>query len=179
MTTRFKTLAAVAAASLLMSGYALADKRHPQYEGFHKYAAAAAQVKVTPAQAIATAQKQAPGKATELQLKGRYGTPVYKVEIHQNNQEHTVHVDAISGNILGVRTEHEWKPARPVTIELAHAIQTAQNTVKGSVLEAELDSKRGMLFYKVEILAANNVQHKVIVDASSGKVLESYVDYDD
>lgn len=179
MPIRFKPLAAVAAASLLLaSGYAVADKHH-HHEGFHKYAAAAAQVKVTPAQAIATAQKQVPGKATELQLKGRYGTAVYKVEIHQNNQEHTVHVDAISGNILGVRTEHEWKPARPATIELTQAIQTAQNAVKGSVLEAELDSKRGMLFYKVEILAANHMQHKVIIDAINGKVLESYIDYDD
>ena len=70
-------------------------------------------------------------------------------------------------------------PARPATIELAQAIQTAQNAVKGSVLEAELDSKRGMLFYKVEILAANHMQHKVIVDALNGKVLESYIDYDD
>lgn len=178
MTTRFKTLAAVAATSLLMSGYAMADKPLP-YEGFHKYAAAAAQVKISPVQAIAAAQKLAPGTATDLQLKGRYGTPVYKVEIRQSNQEHTVHVDAVTGNILGVRTEHEWKPARPVGIGLAQAIQTAQNAVKGSVLEADLDSKRGMLFYKVEILAANNVQYKVIVDANNGKVLESYVDYDD
>lgn len=174
-----KHLTVIATAALLAaSGHAVADG--PRYgEGFHKYAAAAAQVKVSPTQAIATAQKQAPGKATELQLKGRYGTPMYKVKIHQNNQEHTVHVDAMSGNILGVRTEHEWKPARPATIELAQAIQTAQNTVKGTVLEAELDSKRGMLFYKVEILAANHMQHKVIVDALNGKVLESYIDYDD
>lgn len=174
-----KYLTVIATAALLAaSGHAVADG--PRYgEGFHKYAAAAAQVKITPVQAIAAAQKQAPGTATEIQLKGRYGTPVYQVETRQGNQENTVHIDATNGNILGSRSEHEWKPVRPAAITLAQAIQTAQNAVKGSVLDAELDSKRGKVVYKVEILAANNMQHKVIVDASNGSVLESYLDFDD
>ena len=47
-------------------------------------------------------------------------------------------------------------------------------------MEAERDrSLLGQVVYKVDILAANNVPHKVVVDASNGRVLASYVDYND
>ncbi|MDO4226495.1 PepSY domain-containing protein [Neisseria sp.] len=173
MKTRFNTLAAAGLASLLaVSGYALADNSQQKI-------AAVAQTQVTPAQAIAAAQKQAGGQATEIQLKGKYGTPVYHVEVRNGQQEHTVYVDAVSGKVVGSKAETEWKPARKAAVSLERAIQAAQSTVQGRVMEAERDSNRGQLVYKVDILGADNVPHKVIVDADSGKVLNSFVDYDD
>ncbi len=173
MKTRFNTLSAAGLAALLaVSGYAVADDDH------HKIAAIA-QTKVTPAQAIATAQKQAGGQATEIQLEGKYGMPVYHVEVRNGQQEHDVYVDAVSGKVIGSKVETEWKPARKAAVPLERALQIAQGAVPGRVMDAERDDNYGRLVYKVDILGSNNVPHKVIVDASNGKVLNSFVDYDD
>lgn len=140
--------------------------------------AAVTQTKVSPEQAIATAQKQVGGQATDIKLKGKYGTPAYKVELRNGNQEHTLYIDATSGQVVGNKVETEWKPVRPTAISLERAIQIAQGKVKGRVMEAERDHNRGQVVYKVEILAADNVPHRVVVDANNGKVLTSYIDYD-
>lgn len=139
----------------------------------------AAQVAVSPAQAISAAQKQVGGQATELHLKGKYGTPVYEVEVRSGQREHTVYVDAVSGKVVGSKVETEWKPVRQTAVSLERAMQIAQGKINGRVLEAERDSKRGQIVYKVEILSADNVPYKVIIDADNGNVLASFVDYDD
>lgn len=153
--------------------------------GQPSYASAAPQVQapvkvaVSAAQAIATAQKQAGGQATELHLKGKYGTPVYEVEVRNGQREHTVYVDAASGKVLGNKVETEWKPLRQTAVSLERAISIAQGKINGRILEAERDTNRGQVVYKVEILSTDNVPYKVIVDADNGSVLASFVDYDD
>ena len=172
MKKHVRALSVILSASLLAaSAQSVAAQPQP--------VAAVAQTKVSPEQAIATAQKQVGGQATDIKLKGKYGTPAYKVELRNGNQEHTLYIDATSGQVVGNKVETEWKPVRPTAISLGRAIQIAQGKVKGRVMEAERDHNRGQVVYKVEILAADNVPHKVVVDANNGKVLTSYIDYDD
>ena len=172
MKKHVRALSVILTASLLAAG-AQSVAAQPQP------VAAVAQTKVSPEQAIATAQKQVGGQATDIKLKGKYGTPAYKVELRNDNQEHTLYIDATSGQVVGNKVETEWKPVRPTAISLERAIQIAQGKVKGRVMEAERDHNRGQVVYKVEILAADNVPHKVVVDANNGNVLASYIDYDD
>lgn len=172
MKKHVRALSVILIASLLAAG-AQSVAAQPQP------VAAVAQTKVSPEQAIATAQKQVGGQATDIKLKGKYGTPAYKVELRNGNQEHTLYIDATSGQVVGNKVETEWKPVRPTAISLERAIQIAQGKVKGRVMEAERDHNRGQVVYKVEILAADNVPHKVVVDANNGNVLASYIDYDD
>ena len=172
MKKHVRALSVILSASLLAaSAQSVAAQPQP--------VAAVAQTKVSPEQAIATAQKQVGGQATDIKLKGKYGTPAYKVELRNGSQEHTLYIDATSGQVVGNKVETEWKPVRPTAISLERAIQIAQGKVKGRVMEAERDHNRGQVVYKVEILAADNVPHKVVVDANNGKVLTSYIDYDD
>lgn len=172
MKKHVRALSVIPTASLLAAG-AQSVAAQPQP------VAAVAQTKVSPEQAITTAQKQVGGQATDIKLKGKYGTPAYKVELRNGNQEHTLYIDATSGQVVGNKAETEWKPVRPTAISLERAIQIAQGKVKGRVMEAERDHNRGQVVYKVEILAADNVPHKVVVDANNGNVLASYIDYDD
>ena len=58
-------------------------------------------------------------------------------------------------------------------------MQIALGKVNGRVMEAERDNNRDQVVYKVKVLATDNVLHKVVIDANSGNVLSSNVDYDD
>ena len=173
MKTHLKTLSAVLAVTMFaVSAPALAETpRQP--------AAAAAQTRVTPEQAIATAQKQVGGQATDIKLKDKYGTPAYEVDVRNGDQEHTLRIDAVSGQVLDSKVETKRRPARQAAISLERAIQIAQGKVNGRVMEAERDTNRDQVVYKAKVLATDNVLHKVVIDANNGNVLTSNVDHDD
>ena len=134
---------------------------------------------VSPEQAIATAQKQVGGQATEIKLKDKYGTPAYEVDVRNGNQEHSLRIDAVSGQVLGSKVETKRKPAHQAAISLERAMQIALGKVNGRVMEAERDNNRDQVVYKVKVLATDNVLHKVVIDANNGNVLASNVDHDD
>lgn len=182
------TLAAIGTAVLALSACGTASTAtaapahqhgHTVEVPTHAHHTTAQTASLSPAQAISIAQKQAGGRATEIHLKGKYGAPVYEVEVRSGQREHTVYVDAANGKVLGSKLETEWKPMRQAALPLERAIEIAQSKINGRVLEAERDSNRGQIVYKVEILSADNIPYKVIVDANNGNVLASFVDYDD
>ena len=173
MKTHLKTLSAALAITMFaVSAPALAETPRQSV-------AVAAQTRVTPEQAIATAQKQVGGQATEIKLKDKYGTPTYEVDVRNGNQEHSLRIDAVSGQVLGSKVETKRKPAHQASISLERAMQIALGKVNGRVMEAERDNNRDQVVYKVKVLATDNVLHKVVIDANSGNVLSSNVDYDD
>ena len=173
MKTHLKTLSAALAITMFaVSAPALAETPRQSV-------AVAAQTRVTPEQAIATAQKQVGGQATEIKLKDKYGTPAYEVDVRNGNQEHSLRIDAVSGQVLGSKVETKRKPAHQAAISLERAMQIALGKVNGRVMEAERDNNRDQVVYKVKVLATDNVLHKVVIDANSGNVLSSNVDYDD
>lgn len=55
-------------------------------------------------------------------------------------------------------------------IGVPRAVQVAEITVKGRVLEAELDYEKGRLVYEVKAAAKNGV-HEVVVDAMTGEIV--------
>ncbi|MFS6937837.1 PepSY domain-containing protein [Neisseria animaloris] len=173
MKIKNKILATVMSAALLvLSGQAAAQKNSlSRIEALD-------QVKVSPVQALNIAQKQVKGKATEVHLKNPYGNPAYEVEVRDGQQEHSVFVDAVNGKVLGSKTKHKMKLAGSPAVSLERAIQIAHGKVGGQVLEADLDYKAGRALYEVEVLSADRVPYKVIVDAENGSVINSYVDYD-
>lgn len=160
--------AAFAAALSLLTVPAFADYNRP-----------VAETKITALQALATAEKQAGGRPTEVDLENKHTQPVYKVELRNGDQEHKVHIDALSGQIISSRMEVKQRPAVAATVSLARAIEIAQRQVSGRVMQAEYEHVRGQQLVKVEILNRENVPYKVFIDAQSGKVLSSHVDYDD
>ena len=173
MKTHLKTLSAALAITMFaVSAPALAETPRQSV-------AVAAQTRVTPEQAIATAQKQVGGQATEIKLKDKYGTPAYEVDVRNGDQEHSLRIDAVSGQVLGSKVETKRKPAGQAAISLERAMQIALGKVNGRVMEAERDNNRDQVVYKVKVLATDNVLHKVVIDANSGNVLSSNVDYDD
>ncbi|EGV36882.1 PepSY domain-containing protein [Neisseria weaveri] len=135
-------------------------------------------VAVKPVQAIEAAKKQFGGYATNLDLKNKYGSVVYKIELRNGNQEHDVVIDAQSGKVLSHRVENEWKPARSHKISMEKAINIAAAKVLGQVFDADLDNDYGRGRYEVKILSTDNVPHKVVVDSDSGEIIFSGVDYD-
>lgn len=64
-----------------------------------------AQAKISIAQAIATAEQQATGKASRAELQNENGRLVYGVEIAANGQAIDVKVDAIDGRVLSVQAD--------------------------------------------------------------------------
>lgn len=65
-------------------------------------------------------------------------------------------------------------------ITMEQAITAAQqHHTGGKATKAELDSKKGVSFYDVEVVAANNQVFDVKIDAADGKVLASTLDKHD
>jgi len=58
---------------------------------------------------------------------------------------------------------------------LNQAIQKANQSVKGKVIEAGFDMDFGKPTYKIEIIKGTKV-HKVVVDSMTGKIIRSQVE---
>ena len=56
-------------------------------------------------------------------------------------------------------------------VSFAQAMDTAVAKTGGKVAEADLEHKRGTLFYKIETVN-NGVVYKVAVDANSGQIID-------
>lgn len=65
-------------------------------------------------------------------------------------------------------------------ISPADAADIARRHVKeGRVTSLDLDIKRGRLVYEVEVVTTEWMEHEVYVDANSGRVVASRVEWDD
>jgi len=145
---------------------------------------ALAAAKVTPAQAVETAQKEvAGGKAIEVDLEVEKDSAFYEIVVLSGDAVREVKVDAVSGKILGVKDE---KPAADEAEELAaakkalaaakltfaQALENAGKEVKGGqAFKAELGMKGDQPVYQVVLLQGDKVM-QASVDAVGGKLLE-------
>ena len=57
-------------------------------------------------------------------------------------------------------------------ITMAQALSTAEKTIPGKSIKAEMGKDEGRVVYEVKILDANKKTHWVYVDAQNGKVME-------
>ena len=58
-------------------------------------------------------------------------------------------------------------------IPMDQAVKSALGKVPGKAVEAKMGKDEGRYVYEIEILDANNKKHKVYVDASDGKIVET------
>ena len=147
-------------------------------------AVAAAQSKISLEQAIVIAKKTIKGDvvSADFDQNDHSAGGNYEVKTIANNTEYKVKIDANSGKVLSNKQEKldkediaEYNAMKKSKTSLNQAIQKANQSVKGKVIEAGFDMDFGKPTYKIEIIKATKV-HKVVVDSMAGKIIRSQVE---
>ena len=147
-------------------------------------AVAAAQSKISLEQAIVIAKKTIKGDvvSADFDQNDHSAGGNYEVKTIANNTEYKVKIDANSGKVLSNKQEKldkediaEYNAMKKSKTSLNRAIQKANQSVKGKVIEAGFDMDFGKPTYKIEIIKATKV-HKVVVDSMTGKIIRSQVE---
>ena len=169
-----KTLAATLLAGVMAFGAINANAMSPKDQD------ALGKAKITATQALSAAQAKigADAKVKGIDFKHHYfGKDHFEVEMFANGQKQKVAVDAASGDILGVESKApktvKVSPTADIApqVSFAQAMDAAVAKTDGKVAEADLEHKRGTLFYKIETVN-NGVVYKVAVDANSGQIID-------
>lgn len=172
MTMLKKTVIGLLTASIMTASLGAYASNHQATE-----MTAFQQSSVTATDAIKTATaKFANSYASEIDFKDKNGQLYYSVEVIADNQKNKVNVDAKTGQILTSKVEKESdkekkdevKPKTAITLE--QAIATVEIQSKGKVKEADLKTKNGQSYYKVETLVGSKLE-TTKVDATSGKII--------
>ena len=172
MTTQKTLLAALGLAALFGSNLALADHDHgPKHGGPRKEIIALEQSKISAAQAIAIAEIETNATADSLDLEMKRGAAVYDIELFDSAQEYEIRVDAVSGEIVGRKSEQKANLPAKSAISLTQAIETAERETDAKVVEADLDGKRSGLVYEIELIGSDGNRYDVDISADDGKVL--------
>jgi uncharacterized membrane protein YkoI len=144
---------------------------------------AAAQSKITLEQALAIATKAVKGDviSADYDQEDRTVNGYYDIKIITNNSEHEVKVNANTGKVIKGDVERldkedlaEYTTMKQAKVSLNQAIKKANQTIKGTVLEAEFDMDFGKPVYKIEIGKGNQI-HKVVIDSMNGNITRSQV----
>ena len=147
---------------------------------------AAAQSNISLDQAMTLANKTVAGDIVSVGFdqEDRMENNHYEISIIANNNEQDIIVNANTGKVIKDEIERldredmaEYNTMKQAKISLSQAINSANQTLNGTVLEAEFDIEADKPVYKVEIGSGNQV-HDVMVDSMTGKVLSSHVDHD-
>ena len=142
-------------------------------------AVAASQSKISLDQAMMLANKAVAGDivGVEFDQEDRMENNHYNVKIITNNNEQEVIVNANTGRVIKDEVERldredmaEYNTMKQAKISLSQAIKNANQTLSGTVLEAEFDVEAGNPVYQIEIGSGSQV-HDVVVDGMTGKVL--------
>jgi hypothetical protein len=174
--TKQKTILALGLAALLGSGLALADHDHKGHKhgGPRQDVVALEQSKISAAQAIAIAEKETNATADSLDLEMKRGAAVYDIELFDSAQEYEIRVDAVSGEIVGRKSEQKANLPAKSAISLTQAVETAEGQGKGKVVEADLDGRRdGSVVYEVKVINSDGSRYDIDVSAADGIVLRS------
>lgn len=147
-------------------------------------AVAAAQSKISLEQAIVISKKTIKGDvvSADFDQNDHSAGGNYEVKTIANNTEYKVKIDANSGKVLSNKQEKldkediaEYNAMKKSKTSLNQAIQKANQSVKGKVIEAGFDMDFGKPTYKIEIIKATKV-HKVVIDSMTGKIIRSQVE---
>ena len=147
-------------------------------------AVAAAQSKISLEQAIVITKKTIKGDvvSADFDQNDHSAGGNYEVKTIANNTEYKVKIDANSGKVLSNKQEKldkediaEYNAMKKSKTSLNQAIQKANQSVKGKVIEAGFDMDFGKPTYKIEIIKGTKV-HEVVVDSMTGKIIRSQVE---
>lgn len=127
-------------------------------------------------QAISLAEAKTGGTATSIDVHTQGVTAVaYQIETITKTHEHQVQIDARTGAVLSSTKEYDVNVLPSVKLSLADAFAIAQT--KGLVKEVSLERKATRAYYEAEVIAEHPYQMQI--DANTGAILQSRIDYDD
>lgn len=169
-------------AAVIALGAGAASAATGEHENTGEIAAALA-AKVSPAQAIATAEQQTGGRAVRIDVEDKNGTHLYEIKTISGEKLAAVFVDSATGKVVSTedegliarifneedRTELAKLASSPTT--LAAAIGTAEQQVGGKAVEAGYENENGQMLFEVEV-AKDKTVHKVKIDVATGKVVK-------
>lgn len=144
---------------------------------------AASQSKITIEQAMKIATKTVKGDviSVDYDQEDRTKNGHYDIKVVTNNSEQEVKVHANTGEVTKGDIERldkedlaEYNAMKQSKVTLVQAIKKANQTIKGTVLEAEFDMDLGKPVYKIEIGKGTQI-HKVVVDSATGNITRSQV----
>ncbi|MCD6251191.1 MAG: PepSY domain-containing protein [Psychrobacter sp.] len=142
---------------------------------------AASQSKIDLEQALLLANKAVKGDIVSVgyDQEDRTVNGNYEIKIITNNNEQEVKVHANTGKVTKEEVERldkedmaEYKSMKQAKLTLTQAISKANQTLKGTVLEAEFETDFGKPVYKVEIGKDNQV-YKIVIDSTTGNIIRS------
>ena len=142
---------------------------------------AASQSKIGLEQALLLANKAVKGDIVSVgyDQEDRTVNGNYEIKIITNNNEQEVKVHANTGKVTKEEVERldkedmaEYKSMKQAKLTLTQAISKANQTLKGTVLEAEFETDFGKPVYKVEIGKDNQV-YKIVIDSTTGNIIRS------
>lgn len=131
-------------------------------------------VTVTMEQALQTAFAQSEGsKFKSIELDSSWNSPVYKVDIIDTmGLEKEVVIDAITGEVTGVRNEENGTPSS-TAITMSQAEETAKTTTGAStVIYTTLEYDDGRAVYQVLLAGVDGSGYEIKIDAQTGTMVE-------
>lgn len=177
-------VATVAVIALCTTGTVLAksDER-----GLGREIADVADAKISPTQAITTAERTTDGHAMRIAIEKDNGAYVYKVRTVSKGKVSNVFVDSTSGQV--VRTENQnlfvrlfdWDDANEsASLEVSSttlmaAIGAAERKVGGTAIEAKYRYDDHAARFDVRV-AKDSIVYQVRVDPATGRVISGQAD---
>jgi uncharacterized membrane protein YkoI len=180
---RTQVLPAAMAAFLALSASGVALASSDEHENA-KEISAVLNAKTSLAQAIATAEAKAGGRAMKVNVEHESGTYQYEVKIVAKDKVSEVFIDPASGKVTRTDDEgliakvfdkedqEEFAKLSGSPVSLSTAVATAEKETGGKAVEAAFESEDGKAQYEVELANGATVR-KVVVDGTSGKVVKT------
>lgn len=129
---------------------------------------------------IAAAKQVKPGAIVKLESIEAEGKSVYEIEVRdENGFEYEVMCDIKTGKVIETESEVESPMAEAfkskATVAEEDAIKTALKAYPGKVEEVEYEIEDdGKASYEIDIMQADGTEMKIEVDATSGKIIETW-----
>ncbi|WP_170135044.1 PepSY domain-containing protein [Acuticoccus kandeliae] len=140
---------------------------------------------VTMTQAIETAVQAVSGSGViDAELEDKRSGPVYEIEVVAEDSIMEVQVDGNTGEVLNTKKERlkglwmDWfradriEATRGALGTLSAAIETAESTHSGQVVEVSLDEEKDQLYWDLELKTAAG-EMEVMVDTATGSIIAS------
>jgi uncharacterized membrane protein YkoI len=136
---------------------------------------------VSLSEAIAAAKNHGAGQLVEVSFEISNGKPVYNVKTYQNNEVWKAAIDAQSGRLVGNGTivaedqldeedKAEVASLRQASVTLAEAVDTAEKSLGGRAISAELEEANGKVMYEITVVLMGGFAKPAAVDPKTGQL---------
>ncbi len=139
-------------------------------------------VKVSPEEAVKTAQKEEKGGLKDISFEKETGEWSYKVELLDGQDENKVLINAEDNSVTNVENEKEDDDDNDKTFKLSDAakfedaLKVAQDKASGDLKEWSLSRENGKLVYSIDLKEGNKDTTEFTIDAKTKEILEQEQD---